>query len=452
MATILIKNASLVNEGEIFKADLLIEGERIKSIDRTCSLSKADQVIDASGKYLLPGMIDDQVHFRDPGLTHKGDLETESKAAVAGGITSFMEMPNTNPKTLSQELLEEKYQIAKEKSWANYSFYMGTANNNLEEVLKTNPEKHCGIKIFLGASTGNMLVDNPEVIKSVLEYSAKTGLIVTTHSEDEPTVQARAKEFKDKYGEELDVKHHPEIRSREACIKCTEMIVKVAKETGANLHVLHISTKEEIDIFASLKESHPNITAEACVHHLFFDESYYQSKGPFIKWNPAIKSIADRDRIREGVNEDAIAVIATDHAPHTMEEKQNSNYFKSAAGGPLVQHALTACLDLYHQGVFTLEKVVEKTSHAVADLFKIPERGYLKEGYYADLVLVDLNSPWTVTKENTLYKCGWAPFEDIEFKSKVTETFINGSLIYQNGEFKEKNTKRLEFARAKVAN
>ncbi|MDA0771792.1 MAG: dihydroorotase [Cyanobacteria bacterium] len=447
--TILIKNAKLINEGEIFQADLLIEGEYIKTIDRSQSITEADQIIDASGKYLIPGMIDDQVHFRDPGLTHKGDLYTESRAAVAGGITSFMEMPNTVPRALTQDLLEDKYKIAAEKSFANYSFYMGTANDNLEEVLKTDPATVCGIKIFLGASTGNMLVDNPEVIEEVLKYSAQTGLICTVHSEDEATIVENAAKYKAKYGDEIDIKHHPEIRSREACYKCTKNIIGLAQKHKANLHVLHISTKEELELFDAAEIDSKYITAEACVHHLWFTDQDYTSKGSKIKWNPAIKAIEDREAIRVAVNQGRIDIIATDHAPHTIEEKTNSNYFKCAAGGPLVQHALPALFEMYHQGVFSLETIVQKTSHNIAKRFKIDKRGFLQEGYYADLTLVNLNKPWTVDSSNILYKCGWSPFEGDSFKSSISHTIINGSVIYQNGKFCEKShSQRLAFVRS----
>jgi dihydroorotase len=454
----LIKNATIVNEQEIYKADLLIDGEIIKKISRhsndqtnnniESNHTDIDLRIDAEGLYLLPGMIDDQVHFRDPGLTHKGDLYTESRAAVAGGTTSFMEMPNTVPRCLTQELLEDKYKIAAEKSYANYSFYMGTANDNLEEVLKTDPKKHCGIKIFLGASTGNMLVNNQEVIRRVLEYSAQTDLIVTVHSEDEETIQANAKHYKEKYGDNIPVTEHPNLRSREACYICTEKIVNLAKETGGNLHVLHLSTADEMIFFEKKPLAEKKITAELCVHHMWFTDEDYKTRGAFIKWNPAIKSAKDRTALRTALKEGRIDIIATDHAPHTIEEKLNDNYFKSAAGGPLVQHALVACLELYHQGIFSLEEIVEKTSHNIAIRFKLAERGYIREGYKADLVLVDLNSKWTVTKENILYKCGWSPFEGHEFKSSIQKTFVNGTLVYDNGKLTElKASQRLEFNR-----
>lgn len=448
MTTKLIKNATIINEGEIFKASVLIEGGFIKKIDKSCTLDSADEIIEAEGLHLLPGMIDDQVHFRDPGLTHKASLYSESRAAVAGGITSFMEMPNTVPRCLTQDLLEDKYQIAAEKSLANYSFYMGTANDNLEEVLKTDPKSHCGIKIFLGASTGNMLVDNPDVIRKVLEYSAKTGLIVTVHSEDEETIQANAKKFKEEYGDQIPIEKHPELRSREACYKCTERIVKLAKETGGNLHVLHLTTADEMVFFETKPLEEKKITAELCVHHMWFSEEDYAKKGTFIKWNPAIKSKSDREALRKALKEGRIDIIATDHAPHTLEEKLNDNYFMSAAGGPLVQHALVASLELALQGVFALEEIVQKTAHNPAIRFKVADRGFIREGHKADLTLVDLNKPWTVSKENILYKCGWSPFEGTTFKSSIVKTFVNGQLVYDEGKIIEnKAAQRLSFNR-----
>jgi len=443
MTSKLIKNANIVNEGKQFIADVLIEDQFIAAIDVNCSLNKADQIIDAQGKYLIPGMIDDQVHFRDPGLTHKGDLESESKAAVAGGITSFMEMPNTNPRTLTQELLEEKFQIAAQKSWANYSFYMGTSNDNLNEVLKTDPNKACGIKIFLGASTGNMLVDNQETIAKVLEYSSQNRLIVTVHSEDENIIKSNIQKYIEKYGPNLDLKYHSEIRSVEACYKSTEKIIKLAKETKGNLHVLHLSTAKEMELFEAGPIANKKITAEVCVHHLFFSEEDYKSKGNKIKWNPAIKSKADRDGLRKALIEDKLDIIATDHAPHTLEEKSNLQYLMCPSGGPLVEHALVACLEMYHQGLFTLEKLVEKLAHAPSTRFRINKRGFIREGYYADLVLVDLNSPWQVNQ--TLYKCGWSPFDGDTFKSKILKTFVNGDLVFDEGSFKKGNAMKLSF-------
>ncbi|MDD9898750.1 MAG: dihydroorotase [Candidatus Melainabacteria bacterium] len=448
MSTKLITGATIINEGQNFKADVLIDGELISKILEPGTTKTADEIIDASGLYLIPGMIDDQVHFRDPGLTHKGDLYTESRAAVAGGITSFMEMPNTVPRCLSQELLKDKYKLGAEKSLANFSFYMGTANDNLEEVLKTDPSTVCGIKIFLGASTGNMLVDNPEVIEAVLRYSAETGLIVTVHSEDEDTIIANSNKYREEHGEELDLKYHPEIRSREACYKCTQNIIELAKKTKGNLHVLHLSTAEELELFEAADIDGKHITAEACVHHLSFSDEDYASRGARIKWNPAIKKPSDRAAIQAAVNNGRIDIIATDHAPHTLEEKSSKNYFKCPAGGPLVQHALVALLELHHQGVFSLETIVEKTSHNIARRYKVHKRGYIREGYYADLCLLDLNSPWTVDSSNTLYKCGWSPFDGDSFKSQIKYTLVNGQIAYNSGEIVEANSaQRIRFDR-----
>lgn len=439
----LIKNAQIVNEGQNYLGSVLIENQFITKIIKSNSenyqqsisqLEKQNtEVIDAQGLYLLPGIIDDQVHFRDPGLTHKGDLFTESRAAVAGGITSFMEMPNTVPRTLTQDLLQEKFKIAKEKSLANYSFYMGTANDNLEEVLKTNPKTTCGIKIFLGASTGNMLVNNQEAIEKILDYSAQTGLIIAVHSEKEEIIQANAAKFKEKYGEEIAPSHHPDIRSHEACYECSKWIIGLAKKHKANLHILHLSTADEIALLENKPLEQKLITTEVCIHHLWFSREDYKTKGNFIKWNPAIKDLKDRDALRQALKEGYIDILATDHAPHTIEEKSSKNYFKCASGGPLVQHVLIAALELMHQGIFTIEEIVEKSSHNIAKRFKLDRRGFIRENYYADLILVDLNSPWTVSKENILYKCNWSPFEGISFKSKIIHSFINGHHILSNG-------------------
>lgn len=452
MLKTLIKNIKIVNEGEIFTGSVLIDGEFIKRVVRGEDENlEAEYVIDGYGRYLLPGIIDDHVHFRDPGLTHKGDLYTESKTAVAGGITSFMEMPNTVPRALSQELLEEKYKIASNKSLANYSFYIGTSNDNIDEVLKTNPDEICGIKMFLGASTGDMLVDNQETIKEILKFSAKTGIIVTCHCEEESVIQANSQKYKEKYGEELDPKYHPEIRSREACYLSSFKIVKLARELEANLHVLHLTTADEIALFDKGPIREKKITVEACIHHLWFSDEDYASKGSFIKWNPAVKSIKDRDALQLALNNDQIDIIATDHAPHTLEEKSNKNYFQCAAGGPLVQHLLPALLELEHKGIFSLEKIVEKTSHNPALRFKIEKRGFIREGYYADLTIVNLNAPWTVNKSNVLYKCAWSPFEGTFFHSQVTHTFVNGNLVYDNGNFNEGfKGQRLHFERSKA--
>ena len=444
----LIKNARIINEGQIFDGAVLIDGELISRIfhnnDIAEQLIKGAAVIDVAGQYLIPGAIDDQVHFREPGLTHKGEIATESRAAVAGGVTSFMEMPNTNPQAVTQEILEEKYKRAAEVSAANYSFYMGATNDNLDEVLKTDGSKVCGIKIFMGSSTGNMLVDNEEVLSEIFR---NTKLLVATHCEDEPTIIRNTALYREKYGEFVPISAHPKIRSAEACFKSSAKAVELATKFGTRLHVLHLSTAEEMKLFSSGKVADKHITAEVCVHHLWFDEHDYISKGNLIKWNPAIKSAADKAALWEALLTDKIDVIATDHAPHTLQEKEHS-YFKAPSGGPLVQHSLTAMLEMSRKGFISLEKVIEKMCHAPADLFRIDRRGYIREGYYADLVLVDPNQSWIVSPENILYKCGWSPFEGQEFSHQVTATFVNGNLIYANGDIISGiQGKRLMFSR-----
>jgi dihydroorotase len=425
---ILIKNALIINEGQIFKSDLLIENEVISKISSSIIDTEAT-IINAEGLYLLPGLIDDQVHFREPGLTHKADIQSESKAAVAGGITSFMEMPNTKPNAVTQVLLEEKYKRASEVSYANYSFFMGATNDNLDEVLKTNPENVCGVKVFMGSSTGNMLVDNVVTLENL--FSSYKGLIAS-HCEDEKTIKKNEEIAREEFGEDVPMKMHPIIRSAEACYLSSSKAVELAKKTGARLHILHISTEKELELFDNsipLKEK--KITAEACIHHLWFDDSYYETKGSLIKWNPAVKKKSDRDAILKAVTENKIDVIATDHAPHTFEEKQNK-YFQAPSGGPLVQHALLALFDLWRQKKISLETIVQKTSHNVAELFNIKNRGFVREGYYADLVLVDPNQNSKVSKENLLYKCAWSPFEGHTFSSSIKYTFVNGQLAYAN--------------------
>lgn len=445
MSSILILNGKLINENKIFEADIFIENGFIQKIDKDLQHLNADEVIDASGQYVLPGLIDDQVHFREPGLTHKAEIYTESRAAVAGGITSFMEMPNTVPNTLTQKLLEDKYQIAAKNSLANYSFFMGASNDNLDEVLKTDPRKVCGVKVFMGSSTGNMLVDNQKTLENIFENSPT---LIATHCESEEIIQANTAKAKAKYGEDVPMSEHPIIRSAEACYASSSFAVDLAKKKGARLHILHISTAKELELFRNdipLREK--KITAEACVHHLWFSDQDYAEKGSFIKWNPAVKTASDRDAILKGVIENRIDVIATDHAPHTLAEKENS-YFKAPSGGPLVQHSLVALLDLYHQGKISLEKIVEKTSHAVSDLFQIDRRGYLREGYYADIAIVNLNNPWQVSRENVLSKCGWSPFEGHQFKSRVTNTIVSGKRVFSNGEINNIGSgNRLEFDR-----
>ena len=442
---ILLKNATIVNENQIFESDLLIENDLISKIEKNIFEENVDQIINASGKYLLPGIIDDQVHFREPGLTWKGDIESESRAAIAGGITSFMEQPNTVPNAVTQELLEEKYQIAAEKSFANYSFLMGGTNDNLEEVLKTNPRNVAGIKLFLGSSTGNMLVDNPETLENIF---SKVKMLIAVHCEDEATIRRNTEIFKEKYGEDIPVKFHHLIRSEEACYLSSSKAIELAKKTGARLHIFHISTAKETELFRNdipLKEK--KITAEVCVHHLTFTNDDYEIKGNFIKWNPAVKTQKDKDGLWEALLDDRIDVIATDHAPHTLEEK-SQKYLNAPSGGPLVQHALNVMLENFKNGKISLEKIVEKMCHNPAILFQIEKRGFIKEGFKADLVLVDLNEKYTVAKENILYKCGWSPFEGTEFHSKITHTFVNGFLAFENGKIsEEKHGERLLFDR-----
>ncbi len=441
----LIRNAQIVNEGAIIKGDVLIENEFIVKITQPGELLNADTIIDAYGCYLFPGCIDDQVHFREPGLTYKADIYTEAKSAVAGGVTSYMEMPNTIPNTFTQQLLEEKYGRAAEVSLANYSFYMGASNNNIDEVLKTNPKDVCGVKIFMGSSTGNMLVDNRSTLEALF---SKCKLLIATHCEDEATIRHNTEVFKEKYGEDIPIACHPMIRSEEACYKSSSLAVELAKKYDTRLHILHISTAKEIALFDNSKPlKEKRITAEACIHHLWFSDADYKSKGNFIKWNPAIKKESDRDAILKAVLENKIDVIATDHAPHTKEEKSQP-YLKAPSGGPLVQHSLNAMLELYLQKKISLEKIAEKMSHAVADCFAIEKRGYIREGYYADLVLVDVNKSYTVEAKNILSKCGWSPFENQIFHSVITHTFVNGNLVYNNGIFDErKKGQRLHFLR-----
>ena len=440
----LIKNASIVNEGIIFTSDVLIEEDKIREISENIE-TKADITIDATGKYLIPGVIDDQVHFREPGLTHKANIYTESKAAIAGGITSFMEMPNTNPQALTQELLEEKFKIAERDSLANFTFFMGVSNNNLEEVLKTDPKTVGAIKIFMGSSTGDMLVDDLNVLEEIF---SKSPMLIAVHCEDENTIQKNIKAAKEKYGEEVPISEHPNIRSAEACYKSSSMAVSLAKKHNSRLHVFHISTEKEIELFNnSIPLKDKRITAEVCIHHLWFDESKYEDKGTLIKWNPAVKKESDRKALFQALLDDKLDVIATDHAPHTLEEK-DSTYFNAPSGGPLVQHALPAMLEFYKNGDISLERVVEKMCHNPAICFQIEKRGFVKEGYFADLVLVDLEKPWEVTKENILYKCAWSPFEGEIFNSTITHTFVNGHIAYEYGSFDEsKKGKRLKFNR-----
>jgi dihydroorotase len=445
MKSILITGANIVNEGKITRSDILIKDGLIYNVGRDLSEFEADMTIDASGKYIFPGLIDDQVHFREPGLTHKADIYTESKAAVAGGITSYMEMPNTVPQATTIELLEQKFAIASEKSLANYSFFFGATNDNIEEILKVDQENVCGIKVFQGSSTGNMLVDNPQSLDRIF---SECKMIIATHSENDNIIKANLEKYQAEYGDEIPVKYHPKIRTAEACYNASKKVVDLARKYGSRLHVLHISTGKEVELFDNrLPLSEKRITAEACIHHMWFSEEDYEEKGNFIKWNPAIKSAEDRDKILEGVLDGHIDVIATDHAPHTIEEK-NKNYLSAPSGGPLVQHSLVVMLDLYHQGKIRLEQIVEKMCHNPSILFEIDKRGYIRPGYHADLVIADLDSPWTVEKENILSKCGWSPFEGHTFKSKVTHTIVSGHLAYENDTFhEEQKGQRLKFSR-----
>lgn len=438
-----IKNATLVNEGECFVSDVLIENQIITKIDRNLEVPASAEIIEAEGLHLLPGAIDDQVHFREPGLTHKGEIYTEAKSAIAGGVTSYMEMPNTIPQSVTINELEKKYTRAAQCSLANYSFFMGGTNHNVEEVLKVDFSKVCGLKIFMGSSTGDMLVDHEDVLEN---FFSKVPALIATHCEYDPLVKTNQERIIAEYGENIPTYFHPIIRSEEACYKSSSMAVALAKKHNTRLHVLHISTAKELSLFSNkipLKDK--RITAEACIHHLWFNDGDYAEKGNFIKWNPAIKTAYDQQKIFEAVLNDTIDVIATDHAPHTLEEK-NLPYLKAPSGGPLVQHSILAMLDFYHDKKISLEKIVQKMSHHVAELFRIENRGYIREGYFADLVLVNLNKPTKVTKESLLYKCAWSPFEGHTFKSRIEKTFVNGHLVYNNGKIDESQFgKRLTF-------
>ena len=444
MSSILIKSATIVNENRQYVSDVLVKDGLIERIDGQIDVN-ADRTINAEGLYLFPGCIDDQVHFREPGLTHKADIHSESRAAVAGGITTFMEMPNTVPNTLTQELLEQKYEIAAHNSLANYSFYMGASNDNLDEVLKTDIKNVCGIKVFMGSSTGNMLVDNPLTLEGIFEQSP---MLVAVHCEDEATIRSNLSHYKQLLGENIPVRLHPKIRSEEACYLSSSMAVELAKKHNTRLHILHISTEKETHLFENTTPlAQKRITAEACIHHLWFTDKDYDTKGNFIKWNPAVKTEADRDGILKAVLDGRIDVIATDHAPHTFGEK-SLPYLQAPSGGPLVQHALPAMLELYHQGKITLEQIAEKMAHNVATIFQVEKRGFIREGYWADIALVTLNKPWRVEKENILYKCKWSPFEGTTFQSSIIHTLVSGNLAYSNGKLIEDNRgKRLTFSR-----
>ena len=436
MSNILIKNATIINEGRTFRGDLLIKDELIASIGSSeeFRIPSDVKIIDATGLLLLPGIIDDQVHFRDPGLTYKGDIFSESRAAVAGGVTSFMDMPNTNPQTVTIDLLNEKYLIGSDNSFTNFSFYLGATNTNIDEVMKIDASSVCGIKLFMGSSTGNMLVDNESALK---ELFSRTPLLVAAHCEDEPTIRKNSELYREKYGEDVPIKMHPLIRSREACFRSSSHAINLAKEYNTRLHILHLSTADELKLFNNnlpLKEK--RITGEVCVHHLWFDDSSYDDLGTLIKWNPAIKTRFDRDALINGVKNNLIDIIATDHAPHTLAEKMN-NYFKAPSGGPLIQHTLVLMLELWHRKIFSLEKIVEMMCHNPAILFNIRKRGFIREGYHADICIVDPSNQWSVSKDNLLYKCGWSPFEGVSFQSKVVQTIVNGTIVYDNGVINE---------------
>lgn len=445
MSEILIKNAQIVNEGKIFKSDILIKEDKICEISNEI-LSKDHYVlINAENKLLIPGVIDDQVHFREPGLTHKATINSESKAAIAGGITSFIEMPNTIPQTTTINELENKFELARNNSYANYSFMFGGTNDNLEEIKKLDKKKIPALKLFLGSSTGNMLVDDEKVLKEIFQ---NTDLLIAVHSEDEKIINKNLNDFKLKFGNQIPFDSHPKIRSEEACLKSTKKIIELAKETGARLHVFHLSTKSESLLFDNKTPlNKKKITAEVCVHHLWFSDEDYEEKQSLIKWNPAIKTKDDREALWKALNNDSIDIIATDHAPHTIEEK-SKKYLECPSGGPLVQHGLVSMLQHYLNKKISIEKIVTKMCHNPADLFQVEKRGYVRKGYFADLVLIDLNSPWKVEKKNILYKCKWSPFENTVFDSKVTQTFVNGKLVYNNGEFNnELHGRRLTFER-----
>jgi len=444
MSKTLIKNAVIINEGVRFESDILIQDEIITKIGSNLSANGAE-ILDAAGSFVLPGIIDDQVHFREPGLTHKGDIASESRAAIAGGITSYMEQPNTNPQTTTIERLEQKFELASRTSYANYSFLFGGTNDNLEEIKKLDKYACSGIKLFLGSSTGNMLVDNEEVLERIFK---NTELVISVHCEDEKTIRENTQKYRAQYGDDIPVDLHPLIRSEQACYLSSSRAIALAERTGARLHVFHVSTGKETHLFRNdIPLEQKKITAEVCIHHLWFSDKDYSEKGTLIKWNPAIKTSADRDQLWQALLDDRIDVVATDHAPHTLEEKKN-NYMKAPSGGPLVQHGLMAMLEKSLEGKITIEKVVEKMCHNPAKLFQIEKRGYIKEGYYADLAIVDMNLPWTVDKNNIIYKCAWSPFDGNRFRTKVTHTFVNGHLAYDQGQFSSlRNAKRLTFDR-----
>jgi dihydroorotase len=438
-----IQHATIINDGVEFAGSVLINGDCIEKINHVNKQEEADHFIDATGLLLIPGVIDDQVHFREPGLTHKGDIYSESKAGIAGGVTSFMDMPNTNPQTVTTKLLEEKYERASEVSLANYSFYIGATNNNIDEILKTDPQKVCGIKCFMGSSTGNMLVEG----EGLLTLFKNAHMIVATHNEEESIIQSNLQKYRDQYGENVPIELHQYIRSAEACYQSSYKAIDLASKYNTRLHILHLSTAREMDLFNSGSPEQKRVTNEVCIHNLWFDDRDYLKLGTRIKWNPAIKGESDKLALRDAVNSGKIDIVATDHAPHTQEEKNNT-YFKAPSGGPLLQHSLVAMLELADQGVFSYKKVVEKMCHLPAVLFNIKNRGFIQEGFKADVVLIDPNQTWKVSKENILYKCRWSPFEGQSFKHRITHTFVNGNLVYHNGFFNEDiKGERLLFSR-----
>ena len=444
MRPILIKNATIVNENSRKVCDVLIRDKRIEKIDKEISVEYSCDIIEAEKLFLIPGLIDDQVHFREPGLTHKGNIYTESMAAVAGGVTSFMEMPNTIPNAITNEELEKKYLIGHNNSFGNYSFYLGASNDNIEEVKRLDKKNICGVKIFMGSSTGNMLVDKERALNDIFKNSE---VIITTHCEDEQTVNSNLKIAQEKYGDNIPFDQHPIIRSREACYKSSSHAISLAREHNARLHVLHISTKEELELFQDIPLKEKNITCEACLHHMWFSDIDYEKLGSLIKWNPAIKTSDDREAIIDAVNKNIIDVIATDHAPHTLEEKSN-NYMEAPSGGPLIQYSLPLLLEMNKLNKFSLEKIVQKTSHSVSELFQIKDRGYIREGYFADMVLFDQEAETKVSEEKILSKCNWSPLKNETFHSKIIHTIVSGQHIYKNGQINgEPSGVRMEFNR-----
>lgn len=436
MSSILIRNATIVNEGRSFKGDLLTENDKISMIGEIneSSVPAGAKVIDATGCLVIPGAIDDQVHFRDPGLTYKADIHSETRAAAAGGVTSFMDMPNTIPNTITLDLLEEKYSHGSDNSLINYSFYIGGTNSNIDELLNADPQKVCGIKLFLGSSTGNMLVDNQEALEKIF---AGSKLLIACHCEDEQTIRDNSKIYREKYGDNIHVRFHPLIRSREACLITSTFAVELARKHDTRLHILHLSTADELKLFSNtfpLEEK--RITGEVCIHHLWFEDNDYETHGNLIKWNPAIKTKYDRDSLIAGVNSNLIDIIATDHAPHTLDEK-SKGYFEAPSGGPLIQHSLVAMMELYHRGVFSVEKIVQMMCHNPSILYRVRNRGFIREGYKADICIIDPDDPWQVNPGNLLYKCGWSPFNGFTFKSRVRTTIVNGTIVFENGEIND---------------